>query len=229
MTPRGYREEELVSNRASLLLAGGSEDERRAWAEEARAHFAHEGPLVEVRQPAELAAALRAPRGVVFVPDALKLGLDAQAQLMRCLQQQEERPKLVIGLPGTVDVALARGTLRDDLHYRLHQAQVDLATEGLREVLRRRREKAAAELARQREKAAAELARQREAEAKKAAALAAKRLAAAPARKPASAKAAAAKSPKSAKPASAKPAAAGKGAATPARASRPTLKRVARR
>lgn len=168
MTPRGYREEELVSNRASLLLAGGSEDERRAWAEEARAHFEHEGPLVEVRQAAELAPALKASRGVVFLPDVLKLGLDAQAQLMRCLQQQEERPKLVLGLPGSVEAALARGTLRDDLHYRLHQAQVDLTADGLREVLRRRREKAAAERA-----------KRREAEAKKAAQLAARSPAAA--------------------------------------------------
>lgn len=147
MTGRGYREEELVANRASLLLSGGSEDERRAWANEAAEHFAAEGPLVEVRSAAELAQALKAPRGVVFIPDVGKLEPVAQAQLLRCLQLQEERPKVVVGLAGSPDQARTRGTLREDLHYRLHQALVDMNAEGLRDALKKRRAQAAAERA----------------------------------------------------------------------------------
>jgi transcriptional regulator of acetoin/glycerol metabolism len=138
LIPRGYREEELVSNRASLLLYGGTEEERRAWAQEAAHHFEHEGPLVEVRQASELAEALKRRNGVVLICEVSKLGLEAQGQILRCLQTQEERPKLVLAMTGSAETALERGTLREDLHYRLHQAQVDLGAPGLREVLKKR-------------------------------------------------------------------------------------------
>jgi hypothetical protein len=162
LTPRGYREEELVSNRASLLLYGGTEEERRSWAQEAAHHFEHEGALIEVRQLAELVQALKRPKGVVFVSDVAKLGLEAQAHIVRCLQMQEERPKLVLGMTGSAEAALERGTLRDDLHYKLNHAQVDLGVPGLREVLKKRwavlAEQRAAKAAAERE--AAERARQ---------------------------------------------------------------------
>lgn len=162
LTPRGYREEELVSNRASLLLYGGTEEERRSWAQEAAHHFEHEGALIEVRQLSELAEALKRPKGVVFISDVAKLGLEAQAHIVRCLQMQEERPKLVLGLTGSAEVALERGTLRDDLHYKLNHALVDLGAPGLREVLKKRwavlAEQRAAKAAAERE--AAESARQ---------------------------------------------------------------------
>ncbi|RKH01755.1 Fis family transcriptional regulator [Corallococcus praedator] len=145
MALRGYREEDLVSNRASLLIHGGTEDERRAWAEEAALHFGV--PLTEVRQAAELAGALRQPNGVLFIADVAKLPLDAQGLILRCLQMQEERPKVVVGVSGTASAALGRGTLREDLHYRLHQAQVDLQTDGLRDVLKRRWAQQAEQLA----------------------------------------------------------------------------------
>lgn len=135
---RGYREEELVSNRASLLLYGGTEEERRMWAREAAYHFEHEGPLVEVRGAEELEEALRRPRGVVFVVDVTRVGREGQGQILRCLQMQEERPKLVLGLGLGAEAALEKGVLREDLHYRLHQAQVDLGAAGLREVLQKR-------------------------------------------------------------------------------------------
>lgn len=138
LNPRGYGEEELVSNRASLLLYGGTEEERRSWAQEAAYHFEHEGALVEVRQAAELAPALQRPKGVVFIPDVSKLGREAQGAILRCLQTQEERPKLVVAILGSAEAALERGVLRDDLHYRLHQAQVNLAQPGLRETLKER-------------------------------------------------------------------------------------------
>ncbi|MBN1208251.1 MAG: sigma 54-interacting transcriptional regulator [Myxococcaceae bacterium] len=157
MIPRGYREEELVTNRASLLLYGGTEEERRSWAQEAAYHFEHEGPLLEVRQPSELAEALKRPKGVVFIPEISKLGLEAQGHILRCLQTQEERPKLVLGMTGSAEAALERGTLREDLHYRLHQAQVDLGAPGLREALKKRwavlAEQRAAKAAAEREEA----------------------------------------------------------------------------
>ncbi|RKH38033.1 sigma 54-interacting transcriptional regulator [Corallococcus llansteffanensis] len=145
MAPRGYREEDLVSNRASLIIHGGTEDERRAWAEEAARNFGV--PLTEVRQAAELPGALRQPNGVLFVADVAKLPLDAQGLILRCLQMQEERPKVVVGVSGAASAALTRGTLREDLHYRLNQAQVDLQTDGLRDVLKRRWAQQAEQLA----------------------------------------------------------------------------------
>ncbi|ADO68127.1 Fis family transcriptional regulator [Stigmatella aurantiaca] len=138
LIPRGYGEEELVSNRASLLLYGGTEEERRLWAQEAAYHFEHEGAMVEVRQAADLAPALQRPKGVVFIPDVSKLSREAQGTILRCLQTQEERPKVVVAILGSAEAALERGVLRDDLHYRLHQAQVNLAQPGLRETLRER-------------------------------------------------------------------------------------------
>ena len=58
MAAQGYPEAALVSNRASLLLYGGSEADRRAWAEEAASNFEHEGPLKIAGDDAGLAAAL---------------------------------------------------------------------------------------------------------------------------------------------------------------------------
>lgn len=145
MTPRGYREEELVANRASVLLSGGTEDERRTWAATAARNFSKEGPLVEVRQTEQVGDALRQPRGVVFIPDVARLSIPAQGLIVRCLQTQEERPKIVVGLSGGVEQARTKGTLREDLLYRLHLAQVDLTTEGMRELLAQRRAQLAAD------------------------------------------------------------------------------------
>ena len=143
----GYSEEDLVSNRAALLLYGANEVERRAWAHEASGHFASEGPLIEIRSPQELGAPLSRPRGVVFIPDVLSLGLEAQAQILRCLQEREERPKLIIGLPRLPDEALQQGVLRDDLSYRLRLARVNLDADGLRETIQLRRHKLEEKLA----------------------------------------------------------------------------------
>jgi len=150
LTQSGYREAELLTNRASLLLFGGTDDERRSWAEEAASHFEAEGPLVEVRTGAELLEALRAPRGVVFITDITKVEVTSQRLLVRCLQVQEERPKVVVGVAGSVERARESGILLDDLHYRLVQAQVDLQVAGLRELVAKRkvaRKAAAAEKA----------------------------------------------------------------------------------
>ncbi|WPB77445.1 Fis family transcriptional regulator [Archangium violaceum] len=145
MTPRGYREEELVANRASVLLSGGTEDERRTWAATAARNFSKEGPLVEVRQTEQVGEALKQPRGVLFIPDVARLSIPAQGLIVRCLQTQEERPKIVVGLSGGVEQARTKGTLREDLLYRLHLAQVDLTTEGMRELIAQRRSQLAAD------------------------------------------------------------------------------------
>ncbi|HSP79443.1 MAG TPA: Fis family transcriptional regulator, partial [Myxococcaceae bacterium] len=122
------------------------------WATEAARRFSQEGPLVEVRQPAQVGEALRRPRGVVFIPDVTRLGDAAQGLLLQCLHTQEERPKIVVGVSGPVELARTRGLLREDLHYRLHLAQVDLNAQGMREVLAVRR--AQSEAARKAEEAA---------------------------------------------------------------------------
>ncbi|HYV45756.1 MAG TPA: Fis family transcriptional regulator [Myxococcaceae bacterium] len=143
MTYRGYSEPDLVTNRSSLFLYGGSPTDRRAWAMEAQQSFAAEGPLVEVSSPEQLAPALAMKGGVVFLPDAPALGLEAQGQILRCLQQQEERPKVVLGMQRRpVDLRDA-GSLRDDLLYRLQNAVVDLGVEDVAQKIRARRQKRA--------------------------------------------------------------------------------------
>ncbi len=144
MSQSGYQECELVSNRAAVLLSGGSAADRKAWAEEAASAFATFGPLVEVVAAPGLEPALALARGVVFVPDLLALGEEAQVQLLRCLMSPEDRPKLVLGLPVSVPDALARGLLRPDVSYRLSTGRVDLSAPGVKDVIRARREKAAA-------------------------------------------------------------------------------------
>lgn len=140
-TYRGYSEAELVVNRSSLLLFGGSQADRKAWAVEAHQAFAAEGPLVEVTAPEHLGQALALPRGVVFLPDVPALGPEAQAQIIRCLQQQEERPKLVLGMQRRPVEVRDAGALRDDLLYRLQNAQVDLGVEDVQQKIRARRQK----------------------------------------------------------------------------------------
>ena len=136
---RGYSEAELVTNRASLLLYGSSATDRRAWAEEAQRNFQEEGPLREVSSAAQLAAALEPGRGVVYLTDACALGLEAQGQLLRFLQTREERPKVIVGLSVMAMSAVDRGTLREDLLYKLQVAQVDLSVPETREAVRVRR------------------------------------------------------------------------------------------
>src|SRR6266849_2233541 len=147
MEYRGYSENELVSNRAALFLYGGSESDRRRWALETAGNFIEEGQLVEVAAVSELEKALEQTKGVIFVADGQALGLEGQAQLLRCLKEREERPKLVIALPLSPEAALLQGTLRDDLSYRLQSARVNLDAPGLREAIRTRRERAEEALA----------------------------------------------------------------------------------
>lgn len=147
MSIHGYSESDLVANRASLILRGGGERDRRSWAEEAHRAFEGEGPLRTVTTGAELPAALAPTKGVVFIPDVLSLNDAAQAQIIRCLQEREERPKIILGMSADPQAALQQGKLRGDLHYRLQQAQVDLSSGELKETIRVRRQAAEAALA----------------------------------------------------------------------------------
>ncbi|ATB44227.1 Fis family transcriptional regulator [Cystobacter fuscus] len=145
MASQGYGEEELLTNRASVLVSGGTEDERRTWASVAARNFLHEGALLEVRQNEQLTEALKKTRGVVFIPDVARLNFVTQGLLVRCLQTQEERPKFIVGLSGAVEPARGKGTLREDLLYRLHRAHVDMSAEGMRERMVQRRAQLAAD------------------------------------------------------------------------------------
>jgi hypothetical protein len=132
----GYSEAALVANRTSVLLWGGSEEERRLWAEEAAAG---QGGLRLAATAADLEQALRSAGGVVFVPNGATLPEEAQRALVRCLREQEERPKVVVALPWARPSALARGALRPDLDYALALARVDLDAPGIREGIKARR------------------------------------------------------------------------------------------
>jgi hypothetical protein len=139
--PSTYSELELVANRTSVLLYGGSEEDRQAWADEASGHFPNEGPLRVVASEQGLEAALRDSRGVLFIPHGTALSPPAQLTLVRCLKEQEERPKIVLGIQGSQTQAMDKGLLRPDLDYTLSLSRVDLDAAAVRESIRARRGK----------------------------------------------------------------------------------------
>lgn len=132
-----YTEAALVQNRTSVLLFGGTPAERRAWAEEAAGRAG--SPLRVVTSAAALSAVLALKDGVVLIEDVLALGEGAQQQLVRCLQTQEERPKLLVGVASSAAAGVTSEGLRLDLHYALRLARVNLEEPGLREALAKRR------------------------------------------------------------------------------------------
>jgi len=149
-----YGESQLVENRVAVLLFGGTPADRQAWAEETRERLG--GPLTVVTTPTALPPALAQTQGVVYLPNVLLLGDVAQQQLVRCLQTQEERPKLVVAVEGAAAVA----GLRPDLHYRLRLAQVNLDVPGLGDAIAQRRaRRALAELPASRSAAKRQLSR----------------------------------------------------------------------
>jgi hypothetical protein len=131
-----YAEAELVENRVAVLLFGGTAAERQAWAEETAQRLGSAATLVAAAEA--LPQALAGKDGVVYVADALALGEVAQQRLLQCLQTQEERPKLVVGVQQGPESTFGGG-LRPDLHYRLRLAQVNLDEPGLRDAIARRR------------------------------------------------------------------------------------------
>lgn len=124
----GYSEEQLVGNRAAVLLYGGAESERRAWAQRAAQSHAGTGTgLIEVADEKALPAALAKAEGVVFIVDGTRLGWDAQREVVRVLREKEERPKLVVGLSMPLEKAFEKGLLRDDFHWAFRRGLIDMA------------------------------------------------------------------------------------------------------
>ncbi|MCA3014727.1 MAG: hypothetical protein INH41_20280 [Myxococcaceae bacterium] len=120
-----YSAEQLKKNRASMLLTGGGEAERRAFAVAAAEALPGE-PFVEVKDPAQVARALKATRGTVYVPDVTALPEALQRELVRVLREQEERPRFALGVPTSVEAAVGQGGLLDGLGYWLRAAVVDV-------------------------------------------------------------------------------------------------------
>ncbi|MGA9525703.1 MAG: Fis family transcriptional regulator, partial [Myxococcaceae bacterium] len=126
MSAQGYPEAALVANRTSLLLCGGSDSDRRAWAEEAASNFEGEGPLRVATDDAQLLQAFATARGVVFIPDVSAISSNRQGELVRILRLREERPKFVVGIAGSPVTAREQGRIRWDLSYVLQVARVNL-------------------------------------------------------------------------------------------------------
>ncbi|MBX7102320.1 MAG: Fis family transcriptional regulator [Myxococcaceae bacterium] len=135
MTTPAFAPAQLLTNRAAVLLHGGSESDRRHFADGAAQ--AWELTLQDASDPAALPAATTAPHAVVYVADVTRLSPDAQRELARVLHQQEERPKLLLGVPKSVDGALAQGTLRDDLWFALRRAVVDAGSPEAKDAVRK--------------------------------------------------------------------------------------------
>ena len=135
----GYAEAQLISNRVSVLLCGGSESDRKAWAQEAAVAFAEEGTLMEAADPTALNQAFSMRGGVVYVPDASQLSWAAQRELTRLLREREERPKFVLGLSQSLSAANQKGTLRDDLMFALAKGALDLGASEVKESISKRR------------------------------------------------------------------------------------------
>lgn len=125
-----YAAEELKKNRVSALVFGGSETDRRAFAE-AAAENASEA-FVEAKDADSLGRALKGKNGVVYVPDVTALPFTTQREVVRVLREQEERPKLVLGLGSAPDTARDKGTLTEDLVFWLKQSTVDVKARASR-------------------------------------------------------------------------------------------------
>lgn len=125
----GYTAEQLKRNRASMLMTGGSEPDRRAFAVAAAQALQNE-PFLEVHEPAQVVRALKGHRGTVYIPDVTALSATTQRELVRVLREHEERPRFALGLPGSVESAADKGLLTDDLRYWLRTATVDIKKKG---------------------------------------------------------------------------------------------------
>lgn len=137
----GYKEEQLVNNRAAVVVWGGGEAERRDWAAEAAWLLDPEVAVQEVSEPTLLIKALGSGRGVVYVPDASQLPGEVQRELVRALKEKEERPKVVLGLSSSPDQVLAKGQWRDDLHFAFSRGRVDLGNADVKAARAKRRKK----------------------------------------------------------------------------------------
>lgn len=165
----GFPEEQLVQNRAAVLLFGGGEADRLAWAEESALRLREDGALTTLTNEAELAQLLLDGRRVLLIPDIAAVSQTGQMLLVKTLLEREDRPKIIVGLGIAPMDARLKGKLRDDLAYRLQVSQVDLSQPGTKTLLRERRAKLEREIERrhnQAERAAKDAARQAKAAAR---------------------------------------------------------------
>lgn len=125
MTSPTWTTDALKKNRVSTLLYGGSEADRRAFAQAATQHLEGAG-FVEAKDAATLERSLGNARAVVYVPDVTVLPPATQRVVVKTLREREERPKLVLGLPTTPETAAEKGGLTEDLRYWLSRSTVDV-------------------------------------------------------------------------------------------------------
>ncbi|MGV3620262.1 MAG: hypothetical protein ACO1OB_05575 [Archangium sp.] len=126
-----YALDALKKNRASMLLFGGSEADRRAFASAVPSEL--EGAsFIEVKDVPALEKSFNQSKSVVYVPDVSALPAVAQRALVRVLREKEERSKYIIGMQTTPDTAVDKGTLTEDLRFWLRQATVDVKSKGAR-------------------------------------------------------------------------------------------------
>lgn len=125
MTSPTWTTDALKKNRVSTLLYGGSEADRRAFAQTATQHLEGAG-FVEAKDAATLERSLSNARAVVYVPDVTVLPPATQRVVVKTLREREERPKLVLGLPTTPETAAEKGGLTEDLRYWLSRSTVDV-------------------------------------------------------------------------------------------------------
>lgn len=115
----------LKKNRVSALVYGGTEAERKAFAQAATESIEGAG-LVEARDAVTLERALTNTKAVIYVPDVAILPPVTQRTVVRVLREREERPKVVIGLTTTPETALEKGALTEDLKFWLGRSTVDV-------------------------------------------------------------------------------------------------------
>lgn len=126
-----YALDALKKNRVSMLLFGGSEAERRAFASSVPPEL-DGAAFVEARDAAALEKTFNQTKSVVYVPDVAALPPVSQRALVRVLREKEERSKYVIGLGTSPDTALEKGALTEDLRFWLRQATVDVKARAAR-------------------------------------------------------------------------------------------------
>ena len=114
--PTTWSTDALKKNRVSTLLFGGSEADRRAFAQAATQALEGAG-LVEAKDAVALERSLANARAVVYVPDVTAIPPATQRAVVKALREREERPKLVLGLPTSLPPPQAGPPLVDAGHH----------------------------------------------------------------------------------------------------------------
>lgn len=128
--PMAWSIDDLKSNRVSTLLYGGSEADRRAFAQAAAQHLG--GAFVEAKDAPSVERSLKNGKVVLYVPDVATLPAITQRAVVRTLREHEERPKFVLGLALSPETAFERGALTEDLRFWLAGSTIDVKSRGKR-------------------------------------------------------------------------------------------------